>query len=666
MIDNRLRNLCKIYLTIDIFAYALSLLVITLFSSIPLALHISIIALGIVPFIIMFLSIIRYERAYLMVKAILPYIIIVKLTGMATLSNGLESSALLFFFVIPFLIYSLEENIILPSIIMLVIVSFFVYCHSTPFLYEALTKINIIGCKTKLNNLNPTYILFFYLVFLFNFVQSHYYVKTQTSYSRIINQKHLELCREKHFKENMLLNATHEIKTPHTIIKNSFQTLSQSFPEIKKSPLFPAINRQLERVIKDASDIFDEAKLSISEKIYEHNRVFCLSCFLEEKALLFSSYAATKEITINGENIESNLYIKASDVAIDKVINNLLDNAIKYSPRGGMIEIMARSKAGKIELTIRDSGIGISPEDLANVFLRFYQVTKKKEVSRGVGLGLFLVKQILDTLGASIEIKSEKNRGTTVHIELDRELERGNDFLEEYSMSSPSFCPDMFKEVEDSEYDKSLQTIMIVEDEPAVARILKEAMEEQYNIVTAANGKVALRKLKEKRVNLIISDIMMPMMNGLELCREVKGRAEYKNIPFIFITARSGDSEKLKGLKAGAIDYISKPFNSTEVYLRVKNNLKFHELLIEKSRTEIIDELENNYQEKLAQLPPRQKQICDLLYYRPFITNREIADTLDIKPGSVGRYIKDITRKFELNSERKSELISFLRKYRNS
>lgn len=666
MKDNPLKKLCKIYLTIGIFAYVLALLAFALLSPIPLGLHIFIISVGIVPFTIMLISIIKHERAYLFVKAIIPYILIVKLTGMATVSNGLESSALLFFFVTPFLIYSLEENIILPSIIMVFIVTFFVYCHSSPFLYEALNKIDIIDSKTKLNDLNFAYIIFFYLVLLINFVQSHYYVKTQTSYSRIINQKHLELCREKNFKENMLINATHEIKTPHTIIKNSFQTLSQSFPEIKKSPLFPAINRQLERVIKDASDIFDEAKLSISEKIYDHNRVFCLSCFLKEKALLFSSYAATKEITIERENIESNLYIKAADVAIDKVINNLLDNAIKYSPGGGKIEIMAQSKADKIELTIRDSGIGISPEDLANLFLRFYQVTKKKEVSRGVGLGLFLVKQILDTLGASIEIKSEENRGTTVYIEFERYREERGLLLENYSISSPSFCPDMFKEVEDSKYDKSLQTIMIVEDEPAIARILKEAMEEQYNIVTAANGKIALRKLKEKRVNLIISDIMMPLMNGLELCSEIKSRAEYKNIPFIFITARSGDSEKLKGLKAGAIDYISKPFNSTEVYLRVKNNLKLHELLIESSRTEIIDELENNYQEKLAQLPPRQKQICDLLYYHPFITNREIADSLDIKQGSVGRYIKDITRKFELSSERKSELINFLRKYRSN
>lgn len=665
MKGNPLRKLCLAYLSITTFAYFIILFLFTILSSLPATLNIMVTLFCLVPTVIMLVLVAINNRAYLYIKSKLHYIFIIQITLIATFANGLESTTLLFFFAIPFIAHSLEEDIIVPSIIIVVVFSFFVFCHYSPFLSEALEKINSLPSNIRFSNLNAGYIVLYYLLISVPFIQSFYYIRTQSSHSRAIDEKNRELNREKQFKENMLISAAHEIKTPHTIIKNSLNELALSYPDLNKSPLFPAINRELERVIKDASDIFDEAKLSISERLYNHDKVFCLSCFLREKALLFSSYAASKEITINWKGIESNLHIMAADEAIDKVINNLLDNAIKYTPWGGNIEIIAKSKEQKIELLIKDNGIGISGEDLTSVFIRYYQVTREKEVSRGIGLGLFLVKQILDTLEAEIEIDSAEKAGTTVQVTLDRYFVKANENLDRYSVSRPSFCPDMFKEVEDSDYDDSLQTVMIVEDEPSIAKIVKKSLQEHYNIITASNGKTALARLRKRKINLIISDVMMPMISGIDLCKEVKSRDEYKNIPFIFITAKTGDTERIKGLEVGAIDYISKPFNSTEVYLRVKNNLRLHELLIENSQSEIIDELENNYKEKIAQLPPRLKQVTDLLYYRPYITNREIADTLDLKLGSVGSYIKDIARKLNLKNERKSEVINFLRKYRD-
>lgn len=666
MKNKGLKKLCIAYLIVTMIAYCIILFLFAILSSLPAVLNIVVALTCIVPTAIMLIFVLVHSRAYLFIKSIIHYMFIFQITLIAFFANGLESTSLLFFFAIPFIAHSLEENIIIPSILIIIIFSFFTYCHFCPNLSSSLSKISSLPDNIRFNNLNSGYIILYYFVFSVPFIQSFYYVKMQSSYNRTIDEKNRELKREKQFKENLLINAAHEIKTPHTIIINSLEELSQSYPQLQSDPRFLAIKGEIKRVIKEAADIFDEEKLNICDNIYNHDKLFSLSSFLREKCLLFSSYAAVNEIKVITRDIENNLYIKAADEAIDKVLNNLLDNAIKYTSAGGKVEIIAKGKGAKIELVIKDNGIGIPEEDKENLFKRYYQATKKKEYSRGIGLGLYLVKKILDTLKAGIEIKSNENEGTAVHIELERYFVEADETIDGYSISSPAVIADLFSEPGESSYDESRQTILVVEDEPAIVEIFKNKLEGLYNVVTASNGKAALQRLKKRKVNLIISDVMMPLMNGLDLCKELKSLDEYKNIPFIFITAKTRDAERIKGLKSGANDYINKPFNSNELYLKIKNNMKLHEQLIETTQSGLINEFENNYKEKIAQLPPRLKQITDLLYHRPSITNREIAETLDIKLGSVGSYIKDISAKFDLQSERKSEVIDFIRKYRNS
>lgn len=666
MRERYLRKLCINYLLAKVLFSCFGIILFSFFAPLPAIFNLFFILLIIIPAIVMLLLVVKYSNAFLYVKSKFHYVLITQITVIALFANGIESITLLLLMVVPALACSLDEEIVIPSCIILFIFSFFAFSYYNPALKSILSRINILSDNSKFCNVNSAYIILYYLLFIAQFFQSQYYGKMQNSYTNIITEKNKLLKLEKQFKENILIYAAHEIKNPHTIIKNNLDKLSLSYPELQKDPYFIATMGEVNRVIKDAINIFDEETSYISRSRYDHDNVFSLSCFLKEKALLFSSYARAKGITVISEDIESNLYIKAADEAIDRVINNLLDNAIKYTPKGGEVRIIAKASEDKIELVIEDNGIGIPSESVKNVFTRYYQITKREGSSRGIGLGLFLVKNILDSLEATVEIETEENRGTAFRIKFERYFAEPDTVSAGYSISEPAFNPDRFVEVSDTDYKSSLPTILIVEDEVVLLRTLMNVLKDDYNIITATDGQMALDKLEKTKVNLILSDIVMPVMNGIDFCKEIKSQDEYKEIPFIFVTAGTKDIEKIKCLQLGAIDYIPKPFNFTEIELRLKNYLKLHDLVVKSTRVEMINELENNYQEKIDRLPTRLKEIANLLYHQPFITNREIADNLHIKPGSVGGYIKDIARKFDLRCERKCEVIGFLRKYRNN
>lgn len=484
-------------------------------------------------------------------------------------------------------------------------------------------------------------------------------VELKTTELRQTNQ---QLSLEKERKANLLINAAHEIKTPHTLIRNNIEQLALKHPELNEDIHFKGLFAEVNRVINDAVNILDEEKMNRKDLVYFHDKLFCLSSLLKDKVLLFEAFAGTKDIDIEGD-IEDGLNIKASDDAINKVMNNLLENAIKYTQRGGKIRVSGKEKDGKIELVVKDNGVGIADADLPHIFERNYQISKKKEVSQGVGLGLFLVKQIVESLDGELNLTSLEGEGTSVQILLTPYRLQEGETLDEYALTRPVYNPDTSIEVKDSPMRKGLKTLLIVEDEPPLLKSLKERLEGDYNIMAAINGEAALKRLEERKPDLIISDIMMPRMDGIEFCKNVRANDELELLPFIFLTAKTTEKHRVAGLKLGAIDYISKPFNFEELELRLQNNFHLHETLKENSRLSTENDMLKNFEARIKNLTEAQKMVAKTIVMNPGVTNKKLGEIIGISPDTINTHIRNIGKALRIATNKdavEEKLIEFL------
>lgn len=272
---------------------------------------------------------------------------------------------------------------------------------------------------------------------------------------------------------------------------------------------------------------------------------------------------------------------------LEKIITNLLSNAVKYSPAGAVIEMevsinpVSQGETDIARIIICDTGVGMETEELSNVFTAFYQTEHGKKAGTGTGIGLSLVKSLMDFLNGRIEVTSKPNAGTQVSLTLplpkhivagtvdklepSREVDLDH-VLPPVDLRSPE------KEEEEGAARIRYQ-LMIVEDSEELVSFLGSHFESKYKIVKAANGLIALNKLKKSLPDIIISDIMMPEMDGIELCRAIKSDLNTSHIPVIFLTAKTTIESKLEGLSEGADAYLAKPFSLKELDLVVSNLL---------------------------------------------------------------------------------------------
>jgi len=275
--------------------------------------------------------------------------------------------------------------------------------------------------------------------------------------------------------------------------------------------------------------------------------------------------------------IES-LLLNIDKEKIEEVIDNLLSNAFKFTPPNGNITMLLDQERSEFTanavITISDNGIGIPEEKLVNIFDRFYQAdsssTKQYE---GTGLGLAIVKEIVELHGGTITVNSKINTGTSFSIYLpveETEIETAFSEIEEIKAS----------EKNKNEENKSL--ILIVEDNHDVRSFIKENLDEKYRIEEATNGEEGISKAIEKIPDLIITDVMMPKVNGFELCNKLKNDHRTSHIPIVILTAKADEEDKIDGLQIGADEFLAKPFSSRELEIRVGNLVHIRQLLREK------------------------------------------------------------------------------------
>lgn len=397
-------------------------------------------------------------------------------------------------------------------------------------------------------------------------------------------------------KLQFFANISHEFRTPLTLIISQIEALLQS------GNLSPFLRTRLHKIYKNTfqfreliSELLDFRKLERG-KLYLHVCQLDIIAYLKQIHQDFMDQAQLQSINFEFHSEVESLMCWCDSRQLRKVFSNLLSNAFKHTPEKGKVELQVREKENTIEIKVIDTGEGIPQEALPYIFDRFYQVDSAV-TSPGSGIGLALSKGVIELHHGEITVQSAVQYGTifTVILPKDNPFQNDTDvtFVEpdtsEYgilasSAESPEPESDIVeeKEPETQEDLTNKDCILIVEDNEELLQILTSLLSPLYRVAIAMNGKEGLKKATEERPDLILSDIMMPEMSGLEMCSRIKNNFDLCHIPVILLTALTADNKKMEGLQCGADDYIEKPFNNKMLLGHIANMIRNRKLLKQK------------------------------------------------------------------------------------
>ena len=409
-------------------------------------------------------------------------------------------------------------------------------------------------------------------------------------------------------------NISHEFRTPLTLIlgpANQILEQSQNDNVKEEARLIQRSAKKLKRLANQLLDISRIESGKMKLKTTKQN----LETIIKEIVSSFQSFAERKNISLKFKSESEEFFLYLDKDKFDKILSNILSNAIKFTPNGGRVKVEVnllsppseglgvgqnRLNSNYAEISITDTGIGIPKEQLNKIFDRFYQVDNRlSREYEGTGVGLSLTKELVELHKGKIFVESEEGKGSIFKILLP---------LGKKHLLPEEICEDGFAEEDQNEYDiesimqskddSSLSlkkrinkfdaefsrrvdgpTLLIVEDNAEVRKYIKEILNNYYNINEASDGEEGFIKSLEQIPDLIISDIMMPKLDGIHLCQNLKSDSRTSHIPIILLTAKATIEDKIKGFETGADDYIMKPFEAEELKSRIKNLLEQRERL---------------------------------------------------------------------------------------
>ncbi len=385
-------------------------------------------------------------------------------------------------------------------------------------------------------------------------------------------------------KTTFFTNISHELRTPLTLIIAPIQELLVKYPS---DNLLPLMNRNAQRLLTLINQLLDISKLEAGQMGVEmsQNNV---SNYFNTLVSSFASLAESKKIDFQFTQKQPDVLGYIDQDKTDKIITNLLSNAFKFTSEGDKVSVNSQftNDLKHTIITIADSGIGISKEKLPKIFDRFYQVDATPNRNyEGTGIGLALVKELVEVLKGEINVTSREGEGTifTVKLPIDYETWKKDIVTSVVGAQTPEISVSIDRLTSENWLVKtpnSLQDILLIVDDNADIRAyIRSVFESSYQIIEAINGKDGILKAQETTPNLIISDLMMPEMDGFEFCKFIKTNETTSHIPVIMLTAKANIESRIEGLELGADDYLIKPFNAKEIQVRVKNLLNKQENL---------------------------------------------------------------------------------------
>jgi len=370
------------------------------------------------------------------------------------------------------------------------------------------------------------------------------------------------------FKTKLYTNLTHEFRTPLTLIKGLSEELRGQRRSKQNDQKLRIIRENSLQILDLVNQMLELSKLE-SGKYTVHFEQMDIILFLKYLTDSFQSLAHHKKIMLGFYSMLKECWMDIDKEKYQRIVSNLLSNALKFTEEYGQVKVSANREEQHILIKISDTGPGIAASDLPHVFDRFYQA--KKDDYQGTGIGLSLVQELVHILEGSIEVESEAGRGTTFLLRFPIRQQgvkkRGNPKLIEVSISERNrFLTSSFETADKAK-------VLLIEDNQDIQDYLIRLLAPLYHIETAKNGVEGVKKAQSWSPQLILCDIMMPKMNGYEVCETLKINKVTASIPFILLTAKAAQSDKLEGLKYGADAYLKKPFDQEELLLTINNLL---------------------------------------------------------------------------------------------
>lgn len=445
--------------------------------------------------------------------------------------------------------------------------------------------------------------------------------------ARLVHEAKLEhIEREKteelyQFKMRFFTDISHELRTPLSLILAPLQTIvSKARSDQQLIKQSQVIKKNADRLLRLIDQVMDLRKIDLNKMKLSLSKSDIIG-FVKELTSSFEEIALQRSMDLEFIAFKDSYITWFDENKLEEIIYNLLSNAFKFTPDNGKIQVSIGirenpEKAGKqqdslktfdeyIEIKIKDTGIGIPPERKDHLFERFFTIgNRDARVIRGTGIGLALIKELIEMQKGSIQVESEEKKGTCFIILLPVIMNPSNSDEMIEILEEAGSTPRQFKRFELSdgqEYifnyqvqkdeahpDKKKPIILVVEDEPEVRSFIRDNLGLGYNICEAVDGKTGFDKSVKCNPDIIISDIIMPVMDGIEMCQKIKSDLRTSHIPVIMLTARSSLENKIEGLETGADAYIEKPFSMDLLETQVRNILENRKILRNKFSKELI------------------------------------------------------------------------------
>jgi signal transduction histidine kinase/DNA-binding response OmpR family regulator/ligand-binding sensor domain-containing protein len=415
-------------------------------------------------------------------------------------------------------------------------------------------------------------------------------------------KEHFELEKAKEVdrvKTSFFTNISHEFRTPLTLIQGPVDTLLVEFgdnPKVRER--LKLVQRNADLLLKLINQLLDLAKLEKGTMKVEKSSCD-INSFIRAVSSSFESMARQKSILLDVDVPSERVTASFDKDKLETILINLINNAIKFTPTGGRVFVEGNLMDSTLNLVVRDTGIGIPVEQQKKIFERFHQISEShKEV--GTGIGLALVKELVQLLGGSISLSSEPGRGTNFTVTLPIDTV---DFVDEVSIEK-DYTQVLATVVDGSFYNNSAPIttdkgeldrphILVVEDNSDLRAFIIDSLGNEFSFLEADNGRAGLDLATNQIPDLIISDVMMPEMDGITMAGKIKSDPRSSHVPLILLTAKSTEDSKLQGLRSGADDYLTKPFNKNELLLKVRNSISRQIKLREKLRADLLGSASN-------------------------------------------------------------------------
>ena len=408
--------------------------------------------------------------------------------------------------------------------------------------------------------------------------------KLEEQRDQLIQLSH-QLEEATHAKLVFFTNISHDFRTPLTLVADPVeQLLADKSLNSDQHRMLMLVQRNVSILLRLVNQILDFRKYENGKMEYTPLPLDLLSCF-ESWNESFQAAARKKHIHFSFDNMPDTDYHTLGDVEkLERIYFNLLSNAFKFTPENGKVTVrllaFTKEEQRWLRFTVANTGSLISAEHIRNIFDRFYKIDMHHA---GSGIGLALVKAFVELHGGAITVESDERQGTVFTVELPAQTGLLNSLNEETAASIMDYQVDDLLSAEEKElekgYDSSKPSILIIDDNEDIRSYVHGLLHSEYTVVEAANGSEGIRKAMKYVPDLIISDVMMPGIDGVECCRRLKSELQTCHIPIMLLTACSLDEQRIQGYDGGADSYISKPFSSQLLLSRVRNLIDSHRRL---------------------------------------------------------------------------------------